>query len=44
MVNKTREKDLERDSLVDKRHRKTSSSNDAPPIKILKEDLYAVRV
>lgn len=44
MVNKIREKDSDRDSL-DKRHRKTSSSNsnDAPPIKILKEDIYAVR-
>lgn len=43
MVNKGRDKELDRDA-TEKKHRKTSStnSNDIPPTKIPKEDVYVV--
>lgn len=45
MVNKGREKELDRDMSDTKKHRKaitTTTSNDGPEIKLPKEDVYAV--
>lgn len=44
MVNKSRDKESDRESVDAKKHRKTSATtpNDVSPAKIVKEDVYVV--